>query len=76
MNCDLLHEQITYYRARAFEAFLQKVSRAARRGGSVIIVDQDAPTAEDQQMIQEGEEGKVYAWTSASSIARYVDTDY
>ena len=45
----------------AFEAFLHRVARAVRRGGSVVIVDQDAPTLEDQQIIQDGEEGRVYA---------------
>jgi demethylmenaquinone methyltransferase/2-methoxy-6-polyprenyl-1,4-benzoquinol methylase len=52
---------------RAFEAFLHKVSRAVRQGGSVVIVDQYAPTAEDQQMIQEGKEGKVYARRSVET---------
>lgn len=44
--------------------FLQKVARAVRPGGTLVILDQSAPMAEDSPLIQEGAEGKVYAQRS------------
>jgi ubiquinone/menaquinone biosynthesis C-methylase UbiE len=41
------------------DAFLDKVRRAVRPGGSMVIVDQYAPTLEDRELIKE--EGGIYA---------------
>ena len=43
------------------DTFLNRVSRAVRMGGDVVIVDQYAPTEEDRQLIREGEGGALYA---------------
>ena len=41
--------------------FLERISRAVRPGGYVVIIDQYAPTEEDRQIIKEGEVGALYA---------------
>lgn len=41
--------------------FLNKVSRAVRPEGYVVMIDQYAPTEEDQHLIKEGAEGPIYA---------------
>ena len=41
--------------------FLQKVRRAVKPGGSVVVIDQYAPTEEDRQLSKAGEAGEIYA---------------
>lgn len=43
------------------EAFMWNVSRAVRHGGSLAIIDQDAPTPEDRHIMKQGAEGTTYA---------------
>jgi len=43
------------------DTFLHTVCRAVRPEGSLVIVDQYAPTLEDQQIMRQGTEGQVYA---------------
>jgi len=43
------------------DAFLNKVSRAVRKGGYLTIFDQSTPMLEDRQIMKEGEEGRIYA---------------
>jgi len=45
----------------ALDAFLTRVSYAVRTGGYLVILDQSAPTLEDQQIMKEGEDGCIYA---------------
>ena len=52
-------------------AFLRKIARAVRTGGALIILDQFAPTKEDQEVIQAGAEGQVYAQRSLSNGQRF-----
>jgi len=42
-------------------AFLNKVKRAVRPGGYVVMIDQYAPTEEDRRLVKEGEGGTIYA---------------
>lgn len=43
------------------DVFLQTVCRAVRPQGLLVIIDQDAPTPDDLQIMRQGEEGQVYA---------------
>lgn len=43
------------------DAFLHKVSRAVGQDGHMVIIDQSTPMPEDQQIMKDGEGGKIYA---------------
>ncbi len=51
--------------------FLAKAVRAARPGGYIAILDQYAPMPEDRQIMQEGEDGNIYAHRTLQSGADF-----
>src|SRR5437660_5834594 len=52
---------VSHVPPKDLDTFLNKVSRAVRKGGYVAIFDQSTPMLEDRQIMKEGEEGRIYA---------------